>query len=177
VAGRLEEVLLCPPIPDAPKLLCVAGNYREHIVESIGQAPDPDKTITPQFFSKFPSTCIVGPKAPIHISRRNVAVDWEIELAVVIGICGKSIPSASALEHVFGYTIVNDISERKFNSNIPNRLIRPNDNFFDWLNGKWFDSFAPLGAVLVTNDDIPDPQALQLGLEVSGEVMQNSSTS
>lgn len=177
VAGRLEEVPLGPPIPNPPKLLCVAANYREHIVECGMAAPDAGRTITPQFFSKFPSTCIVGPEASIPIGRRNVAVDWEIELAVVVETGGKNIPSNSALEHVFGYTIINDVSERKFNSNIPNRLLRTNDSFFDWLSGKWFDGFAPVGPVLVTRDEIPDPQALQLGLELNGVVMQDSSTS
>jgi 2-keto-4-pentenoate hydratase/2-oxohepta-3-ene-1,7-dioic acid hydratase in catechol pathway len=177
VAGRLEEVPLGPPIPNPPKLICVAGNYREHLEECGIAAPDADKIITPQLFSKFPSTCIIGPGAPIPIGHRNVAVDWEIELAVVIGTGGKNIPSESALEHVFGYTIINDVSERKFNSNIPNRLVRTSDNFFDWLSGKWFDGFAPVGPALVTRDEIPDPQALQIGLEVNGVVMQDSFTS
>lgn len=177
VVGWVEEVPLGPPIPNPPKLLCVAGNYREHIVECGMAAPDADKIITPQFFSKFPSTCIVGPKAPIPIGRRNVAVDWEIELAVVMETGGKNIPFDAALQQVFGYTIINDVSERKFNSNIPNRLMRTNDSFFDWLSGKWFDGFAPIGPVLVTRDEIPDPQALQIGLEVNGVVMQDSTTS
>jgi 2-keto-4-pentenoate hydratase/2-oxohepta-3-ene-1,7-dioic acid hydratase in catechol pathway len=166
-----------PPIPNPPKLLCVAGNYREHIVEWGEAAPDVEKTIAPQFISKFLSTCIVGPQTSILIGRRNVAVDWESGLALVMETGGKNIPSDSALECVFGHTIIYDVSDRKFNSNIPHRLMRTNDNFFDKLSGKWFDGFAAIGPVLVIRDEIPDPQALHLGLEVDGVVMQDSSTS
>ncbi|HVX67117.1 MAG TPA: fumarylacetoacetate hydrolase family protein [Bryobacteraceae bacterium] len=174
--GRFGEVRLGPPLPNPPKLLCVAANYDEHIREC-GFAPiEAGGCVTPQFFAKFPSTCITGPGAPIPISTRNVAPDWELELAVVIGRKGKHIAAGDALGHVFGYTIINDISERKLNSDLSNRVARTNDGFFDWLNGKWFDGFAPLGPAIVTADEVPDPQALELRLEVNGELMQHSTT-
>jgi 2-keto-4-pentenoate hydratase/2-oxohepta-3-ene-1,7-dioic acid hydratase in catechol pathway len=175
-AGRFGEVSLAAPLPNPPKLMCVAANYREHIVECGLEAPETQQKVTPQFFCKFPSTCITGPGAPITLTSRNVAPDWELELAVVIGRAGRNIPIRSALDHVFGYTIINDISERKLNSNLANRIMRPNDSFFDWLNGKWFDGFAPLGPVIVTADEVPDPQFLKIRLELNGEVMQDSNT-
>jgi len=177
IIGKFSEILLRAPLPNAPKLLCVAGNYTEHILESGFPAPERGRLITPQFFFKFPSTCIIGPDDPVPMCSRTVAMDWELELAAVIGTGGREIRASSALDHVFGYTIINDISERKLNSDLQGRHMRPNDTFFDWLNGKLFDSSAPLGPAVITDDEIPDPQNLTLRLEVNGEVMQHSSTS
>jgi 2-keto-4-pentenoate hydratase/2-oxohepta-3-ene-1,7-dioic acid hydratase in catechol pathway len=173
----LEPLRLGPPLPNPPKLLCVAANYREHILESGFDAPDLEQFVVPQFFCKFPSTCIIGPDAAIPLTSFNVALDWELELAVVIGRKGKYISEEGALGYVFGYTIINDVSERRMNSNLPNRQLRDNDGYYDWLNGKWFDGSAPMGPVIVTVDELRDPQNLNLRLEVNGEVMQSSSTS
>ncbi len=174
--GRAEALRLAPPLQNPPKLLCVAANYREHIVESGFAAPGAEGVITPQFFSKFPSTCIIGPNDRIPVCSRSVATDWELELAVILGTGGKSIPAAEALGHVFGYTIINDVSERKLNSGIANRQVRSNDSFFDWLTGKWLDGFAPMGPHITTSDEVLDPQNLRMKLEVNGQVMQDSTT-
>lgn len=175
-AGRVDDLRLATPLPNPPKLLCVAANYREHIVESGFAAPGQQGVLVPQFFAKFPSTSLLGPKAPVPLGLRTVATDWELELAVVIGKGGKSIPVTSALEHVFGYSVFNDVSERKLNSDVANRQSRPNDGFFDWLTGKWLDGFAPMGPYITTADEVPDPQNLAMKLEVNGEVMQDSTT-
>ena len=166
---------LLPPISNPGKLLCLAGNYREHIIESGYAAPEATDIITPQVFLK-PSTCLIADGAEIPLSANNVAVGWEVELAVVIGRGGRNIATADALDHVFGYTILNDISERKLNSRIENRRKREVDGFFDWLAGKWFDGFAPCGPWIVTADEIPDPHSLGIRLFVNGELRQESST-
>ncbi len=167
---------LLPPIPNPGKLLCLAGNYREHIIESGFAAPEASDIITPQVFLK-PSTCLIADGAAIPLTANNVAVGWEVELAVVIGRGGRNIGREAALDHVFGYTILNDISERKLNSRIANRRKREADGFFDWLAGKWFDGFAPCGPWIVTADEIPDPHSLGIRLLVNGELRQESSTS
>ena len=171
----IAKIKLAAPLHQPGKFLLLAGNYREHIVES-GYAAPPPGTITPQFFSK-PVTTIIGPHEPVVITSRNVAVDWEAELAVVIGRRGKNIRSEEALQYVFGYTIVNDVSERRMNANIPDRTKRSNDEFFDWLTGKWFDTFAPMGPVIVTADEIPDPSQLTIIARLNGEQVQCAPTS
>jgi 2,4-didehydro-3-deoxy-L-rhamnonate hydrolase len=180
VVKRAEPILfdsnrLLPPIPNPGKLLCLAGNYREHIIESGYAAPDASDIITPQVFLK-PSTCLIADGAVIPLHSNNVAVGWEVELAVIIGRSGRNISEADALDHVFGYTILNDISERKLNSRIENRRKREADGFFDWLAGKWFDGFAPCGPWIVTADEIPEPHSLAIRLFVNGELRQESST-
>lgn len=175
-AVPLSGMRLLPPVPQPGKLLCLAGNYREHIIESGFVAPKPDDLLTPQVFLK-PSTCLVGDGADIPLSANNVAVGWEVELAVVIGRGGRNISRQDALSHVFGYTILNDVSERKLNSRLENRRKREFDVFFDWLGGKWFDGFAPCGPWIVTADEIPDPHALGLKLSLNGEVRQHANTS
>ena len=167
------------PLRDAPKLLALAGNFRRHVVESGFQDVEAEEIplITPQVFCKPVTTCINAPGAPIPIRISNVFVDWEIELAVIIGRGGRDTSREEALDHVFGYSIINDISERKFNSRLSNRKVREADPFFDWLMGKWFDGFAPLGPELVTKDEIPDPHNLSIRLWVNDELMQDANTS
>src|SRR5687768_10400178 len=112
-AGRygLDRVKLCAPVERPGKIICLAGNYREHITESGYAAPAQADVITQQLFLK-PSTCITGDGEEIVIEHNNVTVGWETELAVVIGRRGKHIPAGDAYDHVFGYTILNDVSER-----------------------------------------------------------------
>jgi 2-keto-4-pentenoate hydratase/2-oxohepta-3-ene-1,7-dioic acid hydratase in catechol pathway len=98
-----------------------------------------------------------------------------VELAIVIGKGGKHISESAALSHVAGYTVVNDISDRKFKPN-PERKERKNDSFFDWLHGKWHDSFCPCGPCIVSTADVPDPQKLKMKLSVNGKVHQDAST-
>ena len=170
----LDRTRLAPPVPIPGKLICAASNYPAHIVESGREAPPDRHVITPWLFLK-PSTCIIGPGAPIPIPRGGQAIDWEVELAVVVGRRAKHIPPEQALAHVFGYTIVNDISERRFRAPEA-RPVREWDKFFDWLHGKWFDGFAPLGPWITTADEIPDPQALSLELRVNGQRRQHGNT-
>ena len=174
-AVQTNAVRLLPPVPRPGKLLCLAGNYREHITESGFVAPEHDDIITPQVFLK-PSSCLIADSAPIPITKNNIAVGWEVELAVVIGREGRDISRAKALDYVFGYTVLNDVSERKLNSKIENRRKREFDAFFDWLGGKWFDGFAPCGPAIVTADEVPNPHALGIRLWVNGELRQESNT-
>jgi 2-keto-4-pentenoate hydratase/2-oxohepta-3-ene-1,7-dioic acid hydratase in catechol pathway len=102
-------------------------------------------------------------------------IDWEIELAIIIGRPGRHIAESRAYDHVAGYTIVNDVSARRINVGFE-RKKRDGDNWFDWLHGKWFDSFAPMGPVITTRDEIRDPHALDFSLTVDGVVRQKDNT-
>ena len=172
----LSEVPLGPPVPRPNKFLALAGNYREHIAESDWtRTPEEEEKVTPYVFMKPPSTTISGPGDPIVIPKIGRAIDWEVELGVVIGRRGKYIRPEEAYDYIFGYTVVNDVSERKFDAG-PRTKPREKDPFFDWLNGKWFDGFAPTGPVVVTKDEVGDPHDLRLTLRVNGEVKQDSNT-
>jgi 2-keto-4-pentenoate hydratase/2-oxohepta-3-ene-1,7-dioic acid hydratase in catechol pathway len=174
-AVALDNVKLCAPVERPGKLVCLAGNYRDHITESGFVAPEQSDVITQQVFLK-PSTCITGDRDDIVIEHNNVMVGWETELAVVIGKRGKHIPAAEAYDYVFGYTILNDVTERRLNSRIENRRKRELDTFFDWLAGKWFDSFAPCGPWVVTKDEIADPHDLEIKLTINGQLRQQGNT-
>jgi len=178
-AGRRLKPLVKPtllaPLTFPRKLFALAGNYVDHITEG-GQALAQADLETPRFFTKPASTCIIGPGAGIPILPHNRALDWEGELAVVIGRGGRGIRADQALDHVLGYTIMNDVSERKL-SIWPRGESRERDKFFDWLNGKWGDGFAPLGPWIVTRDELPDPQALEIVTRVNETVKQRCATS
>jgi len=164
------------PIRDCPKLFALAGNYGRHIAEGGIDQISAVEGLTPQFFWK-PNTCINAPGGEITIRENNVFVDWEIELGVVIGKRAKDVSAADAMSCVFGYTIINDVSERKYNSTLENRKVRAFDPFFDWLMGKWFDGHAPMGPEIVTADEVADPHDLALRLYVNDELMQDGRTS
>lgn len=172
---RREDVRLGPPVPRPGKLLCVAGNYREHIIESGFAAVSERDVITPQMFLK-PATCLIGDGAEVPLTPANVRVGWEAELAVVIGRIARRVRPDTAAEHVFGYTILNDLSERGLHSRLQGRRLRERDPFFDWLAGKWFDGFAPCGPWIVTTDEIPEPDALDIRLTVNGALRQQGRT-
>ncbi len=166
---------LLGPVPRPNKIFLLAGNYADHIREGGGTATERAETF-PYVFMKPPSTTLTHPGAAIQIPRAAPdAVDWELELAVVIGRKAKRVSEADALNFVAGYTVVNDISQRRFRPN-PNRKKREKDAFFDWLHGKWFDTFCPVGPCVTSADAIPDPQALRLRLELNGETRQDAST-
>jgi 2-keto-4-pentenoate hydratase/2-oxohepta-3-ene-1,7-dioic acid hydratase in catechol pathway len=169
-----DRVALRPPVPGAHKLLCLAGNYQEHIRE--GGAPNYRKEETyPYFFMKPPSTALIGSGEPIRLPRHCRAMDWEGELAVVIGHRARHVCVADAERYIAGYACFNDVSERRLA--VPaERTPREKDRFFDWLVGKWFDTAGPMGPYLVTRDEIPDPHALPLRVRVSGELMQDANT-
>jgi 2-keto-4-pentenoate hydratase/2-oxohepta-3-ene-1,7-dioic acid hydratase in catechol pathway len=171
----ISDLKLEVPLARPGKIICLAGNYREHIVESGFAAPGQSDIITQQLFLK-PATAIIGDRDAIVIGSNNAIVGWETELAVIIGKRGRNIEAASAYDYVFGYTILNDVSERRLNSRIENRSKREMDGFFDWLAGKWFDSFAPCGPWIVTADEISDPQNLEIRLRVNGQLRQQGNT-
>lgn len=172
----LAELALAPPVPTARKLLCVAGNYAEHVAESGGQRPERSEKLPPRVFMKPPSTTMIGSGQAVRLPKTARAVDWEIELGVVVGRAASYVEPGAAAQYIFGYTIVNDISERDFDPGERSRS-RAGDEWFDWLNGKWHDTFAPVGPVVVTADELSDPQSLRLRLEVNGRVEQEASTS
>ncbi len=170
----LADVRLLAPLRYPRKLFCLAGNYAAHILESGKDFSEKDK-VTPRVFMKPPTTTVIGTGDPIRIPPVGQAIDWEAEMAVVIGRRGKAIPAEQALEYVAGYTVINDVSERALK--IRDRAESAEwDKFFDWLNGKWLDTFAPMGPWMVTADEIPDPQRLAVTLDVNGQRMQTGNT-
>jgi 2-keto-4-pentenoate hydratase/2-oxohepta-3-ene-1,7-dioic acid hydratase in catechol pathway len=173
---RRRDARLDAPIRDVPKLLALAGNFRKHVEESGFRAVESQDVITPQVFSKPPSTTINAPGGSIALRPSNKFLDWEVELAVVIGRNCRNVSAAEAMSYVFGYSVVNDVSERELNGGKPGRTVREFDPFFDWLLGKWFDGSAPLGPEIVTADEIGDPHTLNLRLSLNGDVMQSGNT-
>ena len=142
------------------KVVAIGLNYLDHIRESNLERPE-----RPLVFAKFPSS-VIGPDDSIELDETLTRrVDWEVELAVVIGRSMRHVAESDAVTHVFGYTVGNDVSARdvQFSES-------------QWVRGKSFDTFCPLGPVVVTADEIPDPQALALRTRVNGAVMQESST-
>ncbi len=171
----LDQVHLHAPVPQPGKLLALAGNYQEHIRE--GGGTDVDKSISvPNVFIK-PSTTVIGPHDPVtlpaHISSE---VDWELEIAIVIGKPVYRVDEAEAAAAIAGYAICNDISSRSLIVSNRRRETTPRDAFFDWLAGKWQDGFAPLGPWLATADEVPNAGALAMSLSVNGEMKQQGST-
>jgi len=175
LAVPTESVQVKVPVPNPTKLLLLAGNYSKHIEEGGGQAAERQSTF-PYVFMKPPATTLNDPGNPIRIPEVSPDhIDWELELGVIIGRTCHGATEANALEFVAGYTVVNDISDRKFHPN-PGRTERPKDGFFDWLHGKWHDSFCPMGPCVLPADECDDPQALELNLAVNGETEQDGST-
>jgi 2-keto-4-pentenoate hydratase/2-oxohepta-3-ene-1,7-dioic acid hydratase in catechol pathway len=172
-ARPVSEVRLLAPIPRPPKILGLAGNFVAHIVEG-GDKPRPKEGATPDVFM-MPSSSVIGPGATIEIPVVSDAVDYELELAVIVGKRAKNVSTEDAMAYVGGYAVFNDISAR--------RMIYPNrtentgrDNWFDWLNGKWCDTFAAWGPYLVTVDEIAEPHELAMELRVNGNVRQSATT-
>jgi 2-keto-4-pentenoate hydratase/2-oxohepta-3-ene-1,7-dioic acid hydratase in catechol pathway len=157
-----DRVRLHAPIPRPRKdVFCLGQNYAAHAAESGSPPP-----AAPIYFTKPPTT-VIGPGEavpyPQGLTRR---LDWEVELGVVIGLGGRDIPEARALEHVFGYTIFNDVSARDLQYRTS-----------QWFKGKSLDGSSPMGPVIVSADEIPDPQRLRLQLSVNGIGKQDSNTS
>jgi len=170
----LEDCALLMPIRRPPKILLLAGNYAKHVEERGYLAAERVETF-PYVFMK-PTTALIGPGEPIVIPAISPAqIDWECELGVIIGRRCRGVAEAEALDYVAGYTVVNDISDRKFTPN-PSRKPRERDRFFDWLHGKWHDSSCPIGPCVTTADAIPDPQDLRLNLTVNNETKQDATT-
>lgn len=171
----LDSVHLRAPVPQARKLLALAGNYNEHVAEH-GRPTFPKEETYPYFFMKPPSTTLIGPNDPIPFPAMARKLDYEGELAIVIGKRGRQIPAGAAYRYVAGYTVLNDISERSLASKNEPRAARDRDKFFDWLVGKWFDGAAPCGPWLVTREEIEDPHSLRIRTRVNGETRQDDST-
>jgi 2-keto-4-pentenoate hydratase/2-oxohepta-3-ene-1,7-dioic acid hydratase in catechol pathway len=167
VALPLGNVKLLAPIPRPRKNIFGIGlNYTEHVAESAKSLEtSPDLPRQPVLFSKPPTT-VIGPDEPIlHNKELTQQLDWEVELGVVIGSTAKSVSRGDALSYVFGYTVVIDISARDCR------------RAGQWIYSKGQDSFAPMGPLIVTADEIPDPQTLDLSLTVNGVQKQGSNTS
>jgi len=172
----VSQVQLEVPIPNPSKLLLLAGNYSKHIEEGGGKAEERAKTF-PYVFMKPPLTTLTAPGKPIKIPAVSPDhVDWELELGVIIGKRCHGVSAAEALQYVAGYTVINDISDRRFKPN-PERNPREKDNFFDWLHGKWHDTFCPMGPCILPADECDDPQKLPMQLTVNGNIEQAASTS
>ena len=169
----VSAVRLMAPLLRPPKLLALARNYQDHITESGGQ-PVNKQRIVPKLFLK-PSSAIIGPDQPLCLPTISHTTDWEVELAVVIGKRCRNVELPDALDAVFGYTIANDVSARTTDWSVERDPDQWNE-FFDWLNGKWPDGFAPLGPYVLTADEIPDPHHLDLSLHLNGEQKQHSNT-
>lgn len=160
IAIPLARARLLAPIPRPRKnIFCVGRNYVEHAKERGDSVP-----AVPVFFTK-PPTCVVGPGAPVVHHALTRQLDYEVELAAIIGRRGRDIAAERALAHVFGYTILIDITARDLQ-----------DRHIQWFKGKSLDTFAPMGPVVVHRSAIPDPQTLRLQLRVNGEVRQDATT-
>jgi 2,4-diketo-3-deoxy-L-fuconate hydrolase len=148
------------PVAHVGKMLCVGMNYADHAAET--NAPVPEQ---PVLFMKA-TTAIGGANDPVVIPRGSVKTDWEVELGVIIGEVTRYVDVNQALDHVAGYAVINDLSEREFQL----------EHGGQWVKGKSCDTFGPIGPWLVTKDEVPDPQKLALWLEVNGHRYQNGNT-
>ena len=155
----LGDVTLDAPVPRPPKFLAIGLNYADHVKESGFEAPP-----VPVFFNKQ-STCVVGPSAPIHLPRVSALLDYEGELAFVIGRRCRHVPRDRARQVIAGYLVCNDVSVRDWQLRTPTMTM-----------GKSFDTHGPLGPWLVTADELEDPHALELRTWVNGELRQHSNT-
>jgi 2-keto-4-pentenoate hydratase/2-oxohepta-3-ene-1,7-dioic acid hydratase in catechol pathway len=149
-----------PCVGNIGKFLCIGLNYSDHAAETGAAIPE-----HPILFFKA-NSAVVGPNDDVSMPRGSVSTDWEVELGVVIGKAAKYVSKADALEYVAGYCIINDVSERHFQANLTGQ----------WTKGKSCDTFGPTGPWLVTRDDIPDPQNLDMTLDVNGSRRQTGNT-
>jgi 2-keto-4-pentenoate hydratase/2-oxohepta-3-ene-1,7-dioic acid hydratase in catechol pathway len=154
-----EEIEICAPVPRPNKVICIGLNYRNHALESGMPIPS-----SPIIFSKF-ATCVIGPNQAIILPAGSNQVDYEAELAFVIGRRAKNVKKERAMNYVFGYTNFNDVSARDF-------------QFADgqWQRGKSCDTFAPIGEFIATTDEIPEPHNLRIQFRLNGKTLQDSNT-
>ena len=177
----IDEVKLLSPLDKPGKILALAGNFSQHIREAslkrgfkLGLSDAAKSNTVPRPFLK-PATTIIGPDDEIPWPAFSEQIDYELELAVVIGKEAKCVKPDSALAYVAGCTIANDVSARSVTFK-KGRTDRPWDEFYDWLIGKWADGFCPMGPYLVTSDEIKDVQNLQMELKVNGQIRQKADT-
>ena len=157
--ASLSGVKLCAPVPKPTKIICVGLNYRDHAIESKMEIPS-----RPTIFSKY-NSAVIGSGDEIVLPKNSEKPDYEAEFAFVIGKGGRHIKAADWREHVFGYMNLNDVSARDIQLAVS-----------QWVMGKTFDTFAPMGPWLVTADEIADPHNLDISLTVNGETLQHSNT-
>ncbi len=155
----VTEVRLLAPIQRPPRIFCVGLNYRDHAIESKMEIPK-----VPTIFLKLASA-VVGPGDAVRLPSMSKQPDYEVEFAIVIGTPGRRIPADRWKEHVFGYTVLNDVSARDV------QLATS-----QWILGKSFDTFCPIGPAIVSQDEIADPHNLDIRLSIGGEVLQHSNT-
>lgn len=159
-AVGLDEVALLAPVSAPSKVMCVGLNYRDHAIESGAAIPE-----TPLVFAKFPSS-IIGPGAAIVLPADSDQIDWEVELAVVVGSPARHVPESRALDVIAGYTVSNDVSARD---------LQLSDGQF--VRAKSYDTFCPVGPWMVTVDELGAADDLAIGLSVNSEILQDSRTS
>ncbi len=155
----LDTLELGPPVPDPDKILCLGVNYREHAAEAQQELP-----AVPMFFAKFRNS-LIGPTSPILLPRVSRQIDYEGELAVIIGTRCKDVPEQEALQYVAGYSIMHDVSARDIQMQTS-----------QWTAGKALDTFAPMGPGIVLASSIPDPQTLMLTTRLNEQVVQHDTT-
>ncbi len=156
---ELESCSWLPPVHRPEKIICIGLNYRDHAAESGMELPK-----EPVFFNKY-NNALTGASGPVILPSNSAQVDYEGELAVIIGRTAKRVTRDAAMVHVGGYTILHDVSARDWQFRTG-----------QWVSGKTFDTFAPCGPFLVTPEEIPDPHTLDIKLSLNGSVMQNSNT-
>jgi 2-keto-4-pentenoate hydratase/2-oxohepta-3-ene-1,7-dioic acid hydratase in catechol pathway len=155
----LDEIEWLSPLTDPDKIICIGLNYHDHVIESNMKVPE-----KPVLFPKF-NNCLVGHEAVVVIPEEVAQCDYEVELAVVIGKTASKVSLEEAMDYVFGYTVLNDVSARDIQLNEA-----------QWTRGKAIDGFAPTGPWIVTRDEIDNPGNLSISLTLNGETMQNSNT-
>ena len=155
----LSDAQLLPPIPDPDKIICIGLNYRSHAEEAGVEAPE-----TPTFFAKF-RNALVPAGTQVELPKASQKVDYEAEVAFVVGRRAKDVSESDALDYIAGYTLLNDLSARDLQFATP-----------QWIPGKVFDGSAPCGPALVTPDEAGPPDAIEIELRLNGEVMQSAST-
>ncbi|MBX9680326.1 MAG: fumarylacetoacetate hydrolase family protein [Gemmataceae bacterium] len=157
----VSEAKFHAPVHDARKVVCIGLNYKDHAEESGAAIPK-----EPILFAKFP-TALIGHQQSIELPPVSQEVDYEAELVIVIGKGGRNIPASSAREHVAGYACGHDVSARDWQLKKDGK---------QWMTGKTFDTFGPVGPWLVTADEVPDPHKLRIQLRLNGQTMQDSNT-
>jgi acylpyruvate hydrolase len=153
------EVTIQAPIPRPGKLICMGHNYLDHTATASGELPE-----YPELFLKA-SSSVIGPGFPIIVPPSSPYIDYEAEFCLVIGRLARRVSEAEAMQYVVGYTLLNDVTARDYTRRAS-----------QWMLGKSFDTFAPLGPTLVTKDEVPDPHQLELSITVNGEERQHSNT-
>lgn len=159
VIYQLDEVKLLSPLTNPEKIICIGLNYYDHVIESKMEVPK-----KPVLFPKY-NNCIVGNDDSVLIPEEVEQCDYEVELAFVIGKTAKQVKLEDAMDYVFGYTVLNDVSARDIQLNEP-----------QWTRGKTIDTFAPIGPWIVTADELSNPHQLSISLTLNGNVMQDSNT-